>query len=173
MKSLALLFTVFLLVSCASVRVDYDYETNTDFSKYKTYNYFSNVETGLSELDAKRLFDALDEAMQAKGFTQSDTPDFYIDIKSSEQQQPRNSNVGVGVGGGGRNVGGGVSIGIPVGQNGINRRVMFDFVDQNGHGLFWQAITESTYSPNATPEKREAQLKAIVNKALAGYPPKK
>ena len=173
MKNLLLIPILLLVLSCSSIRVNYDYESSADFSKYKSYNYYSNINSGLSELDTKRLLDALDAGLQAKGINLSDTPDFYIDIKSSEYQEVQNSSVGVGLGGGGGNVGGGISVGIPIGQSNINRQIQFDFVDENGKGLFWQAISESTYEPNATPDKREAILTAIVAKVLEGFPPKK
>jgi hypothetical protein len=159
-------------VSCSPIYVNYDFEKGTDFSKYKTYNYFSDMETGLSELDTKRLLDCLDEEMKLNGLILQEHPDFFIDIKSSEFHAAQRSTVGVGVGGGGRNVGGGVSIGIPVGQSDVNRQITFEFVDKDGIGLFWQAISESSYNPKASPEKREAKLNAIVKKVLTKYPPK-
>lgn len=159
------------MTSCSSIRVDYDYEKSTDFTTYKTYNYYSDINSGMSALDTKRLFRALDDALQSKGYAISDTPDFFIDIKSVEFQQQRQNNVGVGVGGTGRNVGGGISIGLPLGQSQLGREIVFEFVDENGTGLFWQAVSESNYRPNATPEKREAQFIAIVNKVLDGFPP--
>ena len=48
-----------------------------------------------------------------------------------------------------------------------------DFVDENLKQLFWQAVCESSYSPNRIPKEREAQLRAIVDKVFLGYPPKK
>ena len=171
MKNLHYILLFFLVLSCASIRVNYDYERATDFSKYKTYNYYSNINSGLSELDTKRLLDALDSGFQAKGITLSDTPDFYVDIKSSEYQEVQNSSVGVGVGGTGGNVGGGISVGIPIGQSNFNRIIQFDFVDENGLGLFWQATSESSFSPNSTPEQKETMFKAIVAKVLEGFPP--
>jgi len=129
------------------------------------------LETGLSELDTKRLFNILDKRLSVKGMTLSDTPDFYINIQSSEYQENQQSTVGVGVGGTRRNVGGGISIGIPVGQANVNRQIIIDFVDESKNGLFWQAITESSFNPNAAPEKREERLTAIVDKVLEGYPP--
>lgn len=169
-------YTFFLMllfiVSCAPIKVNYDYDETIDFSKYKTYNYYSEIKTGLSELDSKRLFVALDYTLQKQGFLMSDTPDFYIDIQSSEYQETNRNSVGVGVGGSGRNVGGGISVGIPMGQSNINRSIQFDFVDENGKGLFWQAISESSYNPNDTPEERLVQLQKIVGKVLQGYPPK-
>lgn len=173
MKNLLFLPILLLMLSCSSIRVNFDYERSADFSTYKTYNYYSNINSGLSELDTKRLLDALDAGLQAKGFRLTETPDFYIDIKSREYQENQSSSVGVGVGGGGGNVGGGISVGIPIGQANINRQIQFDFVEENGKGLFWQAISESSYDPKATPEKREALLTAIVTKVLEGFPPKK
>ncbi|OBX25833.1 hypothetical protein A9996_07850 [Gelidibacter algens] len=159
------------VLSCASVRVNYDYEKTTDFNAYTTYNYYGTMDMGMSELDSARLLDALDLGLQAKGLSLSDAPDFLINIKSSEFQESQRNNVGVGVGGGGGSVGGGISIGIPVGQAKINREIVFEFVDENKSGLFWQAISESAYHPNATPQARETQFKAIVAKVLAAYPP--
>lgn len=173
MKNIFLLLTVILLTACSSIRVNYDYEKTRDFTQYKTYNYFSNVKTGMSELDSKRLFKAFDDAMQSKGYALSQTPDFLIDIKSSEFQQQRNNNVGVGVGGSGRNVGGGISIGLPLGQAKMGREIIFDFVDESNDQLFWQAVSESNYKPNASPENREANFIALVNKVLEGFPPEK
>nr|WP_321237437.1 DUF4136 domain-containing protein [uncultured Psychroserpens sp.] len=173
MKYVYLTLTLIMVMSCAPIRVDYDYEKTTDFTSYKTYNYYADIKSGMSELDTKRLFKALNTALQSRGYTLSDTPDFFIDIKSAEFQQQRQNNVGVGVGGSGRNVGGGISIGLPIGQSQLGREIVFEFVDENGIGLIWQAVSESNYKPNATPEKREAQFVAIVNKVLEGFPPEK
>jgi len=160
-----------LLTSCSSIRVNYDYEKTTDFNTYKTYNYFTDVNTGLGAIDSKRLIKSLDEGLQSRGYTRSETPDFLIDIKSTEFQQAQSNNVGVGVGGGGGNVGGGISIGLPLGQSQIGREIIFDFVDESNDRLFWQAISESNYKPNASPEKREANFIALVEKVLGGFPP--
>ncbi|NNK83417.1 MAG: DUF4136 domain-containing protein [Flavobacteriaceae bacterium] len=171
MKLFKSFLILFFVVSCAPIYVNHDYERKQDFSQYKTYNYYSDLQTGLSPLDSKRLLNAFDEAMNAKGLTFSEKPDFFVDINSSEYQENRRSSVGVGVGGSGRNIGGGISVGIPVGNSQVNRQIIFDFVDENGIGLFWQAVSESTYNEKASPEKREARLKAIVEKVLEGFPP--
>lgn len=172
MKKFLYLFLLVSLASCNAIRVTYDYEKTADFSNYKTYNYYSDIDSGMSELDNKRLFNALDAALQAKGLTLSETPDFFIDIQTAQYQSANQSSVGVGLGGGGGNVGGGVSVGIPVGQASVNRQIVFEFVDEDGIGLFWQAVSDSGYNPKASPEVREAQFKAIVEKVLEGYPPK-
>ena len=171
MKTLKIIALTLLIASCAPIHVNYDYEKTTDFTKYKTYNYYQDIETGLNELDSKRLINAIDVKLQANGFTLSETPDFFINIQSQEYHESQRSSVGVGVGGSGRNVGGGLSIGIPIGKSNINRQIIIDFIDENGKGLFWQSVSESSFNPNASPSVREERLKAIVEKVLSQYPP--
>lgn len=173
MKFLNITILALLIISCAPIRVNYDYDKTTNFNTYKTYQYYGDMETGLSALDTKRLLNAIDANMETKGFTISETPDFFIDIKSQEYQDPQRQTVGVGVGGGGGNVGGGISIGLPIGQANINRQITIEFVDEAKKQLFWQAISESSFNPKATPEKREARLQAITEKVLLKYPPEK
>ncbi len=172
MKYSLILITLisFLLVSCGGLRVDYDYDKEVDFSAYKTYNYYADMNTGLSDLDTKRLLKVVDSTLQARGMQLSETPDFVINIQSEVYEGAQNSSVGVGAGGTGRNVGGGVSVGIPIGSR-LQREILFDFVDERKSGLFWQAISNGPYSEKASPEKREARFRAVVAKVFAGYPP--
>jgi len=169
MKKLAPIFFLLVLISCG-VTVNYDYEKNTDFSKYKSYSYFSNMNTGLSELDSNRFFNALDDAMALKGFTLSEDSDFIINIESSTYQEAQSSSsVGVGVGSGG----GGISVGIPIGQESLMRQIVFDFVDATTNQLFWQAISSEADVPRDDPEEREEKFRQVVTKVLEGFPPKK
>lgn len=172
MKKISLLLILVSLTSCGII-VNYDYETTTDFSKYKTYNYFDDMKTGLSPFDTKRLTRAIDEKLASMGLQKTDNADFYIDIQSQDIQNRNNSNVGVGVGGGGGNIGGGVSVGIPIGQPKNTREIVIDFVTLPNEKTFWQAVSESTYSDNATPEKRENLFNNLVEKIFSKYPPEK
>jgi len=172
MKTLQISLLVLLVSSCSPIRVNYDFEKGTDFTQYKTYNYYVDMQTGLSELDTKRILNAIETNLKIKGITLSDDPDFLINIKSSEYQEAQSSSLGVGVGGGGSYGGGAVSVGIPIGQAKVNRQVTVEFVDENKTGLFWQAVSESSLNPNLTPGKREEKLNAIVTQILTEYPPK-
>lgn len=172
-SEILVLFLTLIGLSCASVKVSYDYDRTTDFDNYSTYNYFIDMETGLSQLDEKRLLHHLDTTLAGKGYLLAEEPDFYINILSSEFRNTANNNVGVGVGGTGRNVGGGVSVGIPLGNSGWQRRLQFDFVDAQKNALFWQAISESGYRDNASPSVREEALRKLVFKVFAKFPPEK
>ena len=167
-----LLFLVYLLgISCSSVRVNYDYDKSVRFTDYATYDYFIDMETGLSQLDEKRLLRVLDSTLQTKGYSLSATPDFLVNILSQEFQKAPQSNVGVGLGGTNRNVGGGVSIGIPVGSSQWQRSIQFDFIDAKKNVLVWQAVSESGFRDNASPSVREEQLRKVVAKVFAAFPP--
>ncbi|NDV43726.1 DUF4136 domain-containing protein [Flagellimonas sediminis] len=163
---------VFLLLSCTSVRVNYDYDKDIDLSNYTTYNYYSDMHTGLSQLDEKRLIRILDSTMSIRGYRLAEEPDFFVNILSNEFQGAPSSSVGVGIGGGGRNVGGGISLGLPVGSPGIQRNIQFDFVDAQRDALFWQATAQSGYRENASPSVRESNLRALVKKVFSKFPPK-
>ncbi|MCK5442473.1 MAG: DUF4136 domain-containing protein [Maribacter sp.] len=172
MKGMGYIALALLLTSCHVVRVSMDYEKETDFSNYSTYNYYNDLETGLSELDEKRLIKLLDVVMLNEGILLSEEPDFFINIQSRSFQTSRNNTVGVGVGGTGRNVGGGLSIGIPVGKPSLALEIQFDFVDSQKDALFWQAISKCSFNENSTPIEREQKLGEIVEKVLSKYPPK-
>ncbi|RZN82600.1 MAG: DUF4136 domain-containing protein [Winogradskyella sp.] len=170
MKLLRFLSVLLLLTSCGAF-VDYDYEKGTDFTQYKTYNYFTDMKSGFNQLDEKRLIRVLDAKLKAMGFEKSDTPSFSIDIQSAQIDANSNSNIGVGVGGTGRNVGGGISIGIPVGGNRTIYEINIEFVDDSKNGVFWQAITTISNIGN-TPEKREQSFVKLIEKVFSKYPPK-
>ena len=173
MKTFKFILLALLITSCGTV-VNYDYEKSTDFTQYKTYGYFDDMKTGLSQLDDKRLMRAIDAKLQTMGLTRSDAPDFFIDIQSEDVMNRNNSTVGVGAGGGGRGGFGGVSVGIPLGGNQNSRQIVIEFVDKSqNEKLFWQAVSESTYKQNASPEKREETFAKLVEKIFDGYPPKK
>ena len=163
---------ILLVASCTTIRVNYDYDKEVDFSNYTTYNYFSDMDSGLSQLDEKRLVRILDSTLTSRGYRLAEEPEFFINILSNEFRKAPNNSVGVGIGGTGRNVGGGISVGIPVGSSGVQRSIQFDFVDAQRDALIWQAVAESGYRENASPSVRENNLEALVQKVFSKYPPK-
>ena len=171
MKKITFLALLILLASCGAVRVNYDYSQGTDFTAYKTYNYYPDMNTGLSQLDTKRMLRAVDSVMQIQGFSISQKPDFFINIQSSVYRDAASPSVGVGMGGTGGNVGGGISVGVPLGGSGMSREIVFDFVDAQLDALFWQAVSNSNYRDNASPSTRERVLREVVAKVFSKYPP--
>ena len=50
MKKLIVLFSFIVLTSCAPIYVNYDFERGTDFNTYKTYNYYSDLESIINDI---------------------------------------------------------------------------------------------------------------------------
>lgn len=170
MKLLSLLIFTIFLVSCgATVAVDYDQQV--DFSKYTTYNYFPNIDSGLNQLDDNRIKQITDSLMQQRGFVKNETPHIYINFYARESISSSRNTIGIGIGSGGGNVGVGVSGGIPIGGKILNQQLTMDFIDTENDDLVWQAIADGEMKERATPQQKEAYYVSVIQRILAKYPP--
>lgn len=171
MKLLTFLAISVILISCGStVAVDYDKQAN--FSKYNTYNYFPTIDSGLNDLDDKRITKITDSLLQQRGFEKTETPQIYINFYARESVSSSRNTIGVGFGGGGGNVGVGVSGGIPIGGNNLNQQLTMDFIDVEKDDLVWQAVADGEMKEKSTPQQKEAYYLSVIQKILAKYPPK-
>ena len=116
---------ILLLIGCAPVRVQTDYDPSVDFGNYSSYNFATDLNTGLSELDERRLLQAVGGVLQNRGYQLSEDADMVLNIYSYLYEDPRQSSVGFGMGGTGGNVGGGVSVGVPLNSGQLQREIVF------------------------------------------------
>lgn len=130
------------------------------------------MQSGLNQLDERRLLRALDSTLKSRGYRLAEEPELFVNIISNEYRSAPRNNVGVGIGGGGRNVGGGISVGLPLGGSNLQRSIQFDLVDAQRDALVWKAVAESGLRDNASPSVREDKLRAIVKKVFSKFPPK-
>ncbi|SDL47930.1 protein of unknown function [Salinimicrobium catena] len=173
MKFIPFLLFFLILTSCNAPQAVYDYDQQINFSQYQTFDIYPDLRTGLSQLDEERLIKSARHQLQNKSLSHSTNPDLYLNIYSEEYRQQSDSRLGIGVGGGSRNVGVGVSGGIPLGGPETYLRLTFDLIDAKTDALVWQAVVESSFDLNASPTERQKRFDQIVQKALAGYPPKR
>ena len=166
------LFLLILLVGCAPVRVHFDYDQSAVFGNYGSYNFAADLNTGLSELDENRLLLAVGSVLQGRGIRLSEDPDLVLNIYSHLYEDPRQSTVGIGMGGTGGNVGGGVSVGLPLNSGQLEREIIFEMRDARQGRPLWQAVSEDRFNEGASPEKREARFQAIATRVFEGFPPK-
>lgn len=164
-----LIFTLLGLISCGTAKVSYDYDDTIDFTAYKTYNYYPELKSSLSQLDERRLLVATDSILETKGFTKSKAPDMYVNFKSKTYETPSRNSVGIGIGSGPVVIGGNIPVGMP--DQHIQLKV--DFVDVKKDELIWQAEIDDVQNSKNTPENREAFFKVILEKAFSKYPPQK
>jgi len=167
------LLLLFLVFSCASVRVNSDYDKNVNFSEFKTYAFYKTGidKVEISDLDKKRILRSIDEEMTTKGLTKSENPDLLININTKAE---KNVNVnqfyaGWGYGWGwGWNPYWGGNTSIYTTTDGI---LTIDLIDAKKKELIWQGegigyLTKDT-------DKKDQNIKDFVTKILSQFPPTK
>ena len=178
MKAIQLLLAslLFTMVSCGSmVSVNADYDKNVDFSAYKTYAYYKTGidKVEISDLDKRRILNAIDQQMLAKGFTKSDNPDLLINLftKSREQVNVNQFNAGWGYGWGwGWNpfMMGGRQTTVTTSTEGT---LYIDFIDAKKKEMIWQG--EGTGILTKDTNRKEERINEFVSQILSQYPPTK
>lgn len=175
-KLLLFLATISLVSSCSSVKVSSDYDREANFSSYKTYAFTKEAEAlPVSDLNRKRVLDALTNELAAKGFTKSDQPDVWIDLKvnTQEKQTATATNTGGYGAGYGYRWGGGFSTTTINVENYTEGTMFVDMIDVSKKQLVWQGRAVGTLNPDASAEKREYNIKQAVKQIFTKYPPAK
>ncbi|MCB0472401.1 MAG: DUF4136 domain-containing protein [Flavobacteriaceae bacterium] len=160
-----------LSVSCGAPRIAYDYDREADFSQYKTFDFHPDMQLYMNQLDSSRVVQEAATALQARGLSRSENPDVYLNIFSEQYETPSNSSVGIGVGGTGRNVGVGISGGIPLQANTLTQHFRVDLIDFRTNHLVWQGNYEGRFRMNLSPEAKTAYFKDVFTRIFEGYPP--
>lgn len=173
MKLLRIFILCLIFSSCSSTKAVYDYDEQANFSTYNSYAVYPDIRTGLSQLDEKRLLNSVERVMRERNFSTSADPELFLNVYTEQYQEQSRNSLGVGVGGTGGNVGVGVSGGIPLGGPETFLRLTFDLIDVSTDALVWQAVVDSKFDFNASPEERQRRFDKVVREALKGYPPKK
>lgn len=175
MKTIKLLplFCLFVLASCSSVRVNTDYDKNADFNQYKTFAFHKTGidKVEISDLDKRRILNAIDAEMTDKGFTKSEKPDILINIftKSRQQVDVNQFNAGWGYGWGwGWNpwMWGGNNTSVTTTTEGT---LYIDLVDAKKKELIWQGEGIGVLTQNI--KHKDERIQEFVKKILAKYPP--
>ena len=176
MKAIKLLAIILFLSlnSCSSISVYNDYDKGADFGQYKTYAFHKRGidKVQISELDKKRILNAIDLELSKKGMTKSENPDLLINIFTKEREQVNVSqfNMGWGYGWGwGWNpyLWGGQSF-VTTSTEGT---LFIDLIDARKKELVWEGEGIGYLTENRS--LKEKQINEFVAKILAQYPPTK
>lgn len=160
------------IFSCSAPKIIYDYDKEVKFNSFKTFDFYPEIQLYMNQLDSSRVIQHVENTMLLKGFIKSSTPDVYINIVSEQFETPSQSSLGIGVGTSGRNVGVGVSGGIPIRSNSVTQLFKVDLIDVTNDVLIWQANYEGKFNKNATPEAKNEYLRITFEKIFREYPPK-
>jgi hypothetical protein len=164
---------VALLGTTASAQeVTYDYDKATDFSRLKTYAWVDGRNLA-DELNHKRVMDAVDAQMAAKGYTKVEagaSPDVLVAYHAFFGRDLEVSTFSSGWGAyrfGPARTGSARVEQIVVGTLAV------DLVDAKTKTIVWRGIARKEVDVNASPEKREKNINRAVEKLFKKYPPKK
>ncbi len=175
---MALLLTI--AGSAFSQDVRYNFDKDTDFSKFKTYEWvLIKGATPVDDLTDKQIKEAVDAQLATKGLTKVEGVDgnlligYQAAVGSQQQFTSYSTGWGYGPGwyGGGWYGGAG---GMTTGQTSTiySGQLALDMYDAANHDLVWRGVVSKTLDPKAKPEKRQKNLTKAVTKLFKDYPPK-
>lgn len=83
------LFLIFIsLTSCGSIKVASDYDSEADFSNYKTFAFYKSGidKVEISDIDKKRILSSIEQSMNLKGYNFSNSPDLIVNISTKSRE---------------------------------------------------------------------------------------
>jgi hypothetical protein len=181
-RILAILLLASALAGCAGVDVSHDYDPATDFSGYRSFDWFPGGRqlTGDVELDSplidERIRAALVRTLTSRGYQKvaDRMPDFFVNYHLSVRTRLSNSGMnthyGVGIGTAGSWGGVGISTGSRVRQYEEGTLVV-DVVDASSRKLVWRGTGSRAIRRDRTPDEATRNINAVVEEILKRFPP--
>jgi hypothetical protein len=159
--------------------VRYNFDKDTDFSKFKTYKWVAIKDAAkVSDLVDKQIKDAIDAELATKGLSrvEQDNADLYIGYQPAvgEEKQFNSYSTGWGYGpgwGGGWYGGTGSTSTYGSTSTIYKGQLALDMYNSAGHDLVWRGVVSKTIDPKAKPEKQQKNLAKAIRKLLKNYPP--
>ena len=138
------LFLLLIFTGCQTVNVTYDYDPNMDFSKYKTYTWYTKEIKGdklaKKPLVKKRVVLATNNNLKEKGLTliESGKSDLVLVAHTGKYDEPS---------------------------------LILDFVDVDTKELVWRSEATEVDIDYDNPEKRQTEIDKLITRMLAQFPP--
>jgi len=175
MKKLLLLsFILVVAASCSSIKISSDFDKSAGFASYKTYAFTPEAEAmPIDDINRGRILSAIASELTAKGFTKSDQPDVFIDVKLKAQQIQTATATTDYYGTGYRYRWGGGFTSSTINYDTYTEGTLFiDMIDASKNQLVWQGRGAGTINPDASQQRREENINYAVKQIFMKYPPK-
>jgi Domain of unknown function (DUF4136) len=166
-----------LAISAFAQDVRYNFASDANFSKYKTFKWVDiKGADQLNQIADGQLKSAVDQELAAKGLhrTEADNADLFVGYQVSigHEKEITSYDSGWGYGAGwGRYGYGGGGISTSTTSTIVTGQVDLDMYDRADKKLVWRGSASKTLDTNAKPEKREKNLRKGIAKLLKNYPP--
>ncbi len=173
---LAIVILLAVLTGCSTISVNYDYDNNTDWAKFKTYNWIEGAERLVdptspipnTKLLEQRVHNSVEFEMGQRGITLGDDPDLLVVYHIGTQEKVQVTDWGYNYsdyywGYGGRQ--------IDV-QQFTEGSLVLDLVDAETQKLVWRGTgTGVVDKSQKTPEQKQDRANEIINKIMESFPP--
>ncbi len=165
--TITLFCLIFVSLNCSSISVRHDYDPDVDFSQFKTFNFMKKPKLSPESLLDKRVKNALQSELEAKGLQKSRRPDFLIAYHSNVRNKvdvtawgyryrPRWGTWG--------------ARGVTVDRY-KQGTLIVDFIERESKEMIWRGAATSALDRNPSPEKVTKHVNKSVQKMLVKFPP--
>lgn len=177
-KIMLLLLLNCTILSCSSpLKVITDYDSKTDFSKYKSFSFYQLTDKGpgLSELNQQRIINSIREELVNKGLKEvSANPDLLVNATAivTEKKQVTSTNY-YNYGGYYRPYRWGPTYIGPTVYNVSELRegsLVIDIIDASSNHLVWQGTGNKEIDTGL--KEPETEIPAAIAKIFTEFPPK-
>jgi hypothetical protein len=172
-------FVLLLLTTAFGQDIRYNFDKNSDFSKFKTYKWVEIKDAQkVDDLVDKQIKESIDAELAKKGLSkvEGENADLYIAYQTAigTEKQFTSYNTDWGYGGGWYRGGWyGPTGGTTTGQTSTIYvgTLALDMYDAANKQLVWRGVATKTLDAKAKPDKRQKNLNKAVAKLLKKYPP--
>jgi len=170
------LYVVFIFVittvglnSCNSIKYVIDYDKQTNFYRYETYNFTPAADSiPLNNLSKRRLFDAISKEMNENDIRWDADPDLFIHVHMLMKGRTR-TNVTYGQGET-VSLGSGFSTTYMDMSEYSEGSIFFDIIDTKKKQLVWTGKVTGDIKSSDPPKEKDIQK--IVKKVFQKFPPR-
>jgi len=163
------------LAACSSAKINTDWDSRIDFSKYSTWN-FSDSTKGTESVARAAIATAAGGQLKAAGLQRdSENPDLHVSAYGGLDESVRFENYAVSYapyGGWGSWYGRGWE-GTAIAVRSISvGTVMVDLVDIETDELVWRGVASGTIESDWGPDRIKRAIDSSVKSMFSGFPPR-
>lgn len=169
-----------LAAGCSSISIKNDFDREADFTAYRTFAWLQEPVTAIGDADAarqkntlldKRIRTAVETELQAKGMTvNTENPDLLVVYHTGVDNKIDVTDWGYSYPTRYGGWYGGSNVDVYEYKEGT---LIVDLIDSKSQQLVWRGDATKTLEDNPSPERMEQNLREVVGRMFANYPPAK
>jgi len=168
------------VVACGGVKYNSNFDPQASFDGFNTYAWAQRTPTGdddprvYNDIVDRRIKLAADQALEAKGYQQSNSPTFFVAWHGAIDGKMNVTTINnhYGYGWGYYRYGG---MGMGTSQTYVNEwdegTLLIDIIDAQSNNLVWRGTATAELRQSQNPEQQQQRLNEILAKLLERFPP--